>query len=189
MTEFRSIAHIALGANLDFDGHGPSKTLAMAIEALAKSEVEIRAVSRFFQTPCFPVNAGPDYVNAAISVHWTGSPQALLNILHAIEAQFGRARLQRWGMRTLDLDLLALGDLICPDITGFQDWLNMPVESQMQHAPDHLILPHPRLQDRAFVLVPLCDVAPDWVHPVLGRTIRQMLEQVPTAQLGEITPI
>ena len=66
----------------------------------------LRAVSRFLKTPCFPAGAGPDYVNAVISVSYEGSPSELIALLHVVEAEFMRVRDQRWGMRTLDLDLL-----------------------------------------------------------------------------------
>lgn len=101
----------------------------------------------------------------------------------------GRTRGVRWGTRTLDLDLIACGDAVLPDLTTYLHWRDLPLEAQMQAAPQELILPHPRMQDRAFVLVPMADIAPDWVHPVLDRSVRQMLAALPAAACAEITPL
>jgi 2-amino-4-hydroxy-6-hydroxymethyldihydropteridine diphosphokinase len=110
----------------------------------------------------------------------------VLSTLHSIEADFGRERTVRWGQRTLDLDLIAVGDLVQPDLDAFNHWRNLPIENQKVHTPDALILPHPRVQDRAFVLVPMADIAPDWVHPVLGQTTQEMLAQLPASERDEI---
>lgn len=92
-------------------------------------------------------------------------------------------------MRTLDIDLVALGDSVLPDADTQDAWRSMPPEVQARSAPDRLILPHPRLQDRAFVLVPLADVAPDWVHPRTGQTVAQMLAALPAADVAEVKPL
>jgi 2-amino-4-hydroxy-6-hydroxymethyldihydropteridine diphosphokinase len=109
--------------------------------------------------------------------------------LHAVEARFGRRRTQRWGMRTLDIDLLAMGDSVLPDAETQDDWRLLPPDAQVRRTPDRLILPHPRLQDRAFVLVPLADVAPDWVHPRTGKSVRQMLAELPAADRDAVKPL
>ena len=98
----------------------------------------------------------------------------------------GRERVSRWGQRTLDIDLLAYGGAILPDSAGFQHWLDLSVEEQSKRAPEQLILPHPRIQDRAFVLVPLAEIAPDWQHPVLGRTAVQMRDDLDEAQTAQV---
>jgi 2-amino-4-hydroxy-6-hydroxymethyldihydropteridine diphosphokinase len=109
--------------------------------------------------------------------------------LHDIETRFGRRRAQRWGMRTLDIDLLAMGDSVLPDADTQDRWRNLPPDAQIGATPGELILPHPRLQDRAFVLVPLADVAPDWVHPRLGLTVRDMLAALPQADRDAVKPL
>lgn len=184
-------ALIALGANLPFEGDTPETTLERARQALVDEGIGIQSFSRFFSTPCFPAGAGPDYVNAAAVVKVPDNLDAtsVLVRLHAIEARFGRERLQRWGMRTLDIDLLAMGDSVLPD-AGTQDlWRTLPPEAQAREAPTELILPHPRMQDRAFVLVPLADVAPDWVHPRIGLTVRQMLAALPVVDRDAVKPL
>ena len=103
-----------------------------------------------------------------------------------IEARFGRQRITRWGARTLDIDLLAMGDAVLPDLAEQSRWRTLPPEDQARIAPDRLILPHPRLQDRAFVLVPLADVAADWRHPVLGLSVAEMLAALPASARAEI---
>lgn len=188
-------ALIALGANLPFGGEKPEITLAKASKALALQGLEVLALSRFFATPCFPAGAGPDYVNAAAVIGWKDIGAAPLDLaslmsrLHAVESQFGRKRVQRWGMRTLDIDLLAFGDSVLPDPETHDRWRQMPAESQVVTTPEKLILPHPRLQDRAFVLVPLADVAPDWVHPRTGLSVREMLAALPKADRDAVTPL
>ena len=149
------------------------------------------AVSRFFATPCFPAGAGPDYVNAAAVLEIAPQTDAAstLAVLHRVEAQFGRKRETRWGMRTLDLDLLGLGDSALPDAETQDGWRNLDPALQARRAPDLLILPHPRLQDRAFVLVPLADVAPGWVHPRTGRSVAEMLAALPEADRAEVKPL
>ena len=189
MTGIRLEALIALGANLPSGAGDPQRTLVAAIAAMPHSGLVIRAVSRFFSTPCFPAGAGPDYVNAAVRVVTDLAPAACLSALHGIEAEFGRARAERWGMRTLDLDLLAMDDLVAPDRATQDRWRHLPPEEQRRAAPDRLILPHPRLQDRGFVLVPLADIAPHWVHPVLDRPVSALLAALPAADLAEIRAI
>jgi 2-amino-4-hydroxy-6-hydroxymethyldihydropteridine diphosphokinase len=184
-------ALVAFGANLPFDGDLPAETLWKATSALSGEGLTLLALSRFFATPCFPAGAGPDYVNAA-AVLQVGAEDDLASILarlHGVEARFGRKRAQRWGMRTLDIDLLAMGDSVLPDAETQDRWRLLPAEAQLRATPDQLILPHPRLQDRAFVLVPLADVAPDWVHPRTGLTVRQMLAALPPADREAVKPL
>lgn len=146
-------------------------------------------MSRLFATPCFPPGAGPDYVNAAAVIATSLDPPTLLGHLNAIEDRFGRQRVQRWGQRTLDLDLLAYEDLVLPDAATHDHWRNLPPDAQVRQAPDALILPHPRLQDRAFVLVPLAEIAPDWRHPRLGITVLEMLNRLEMAEIAAVTPV
>jgi 2-amino-4-hydroxy-6-hydroxymethyldihydropteridine diphosphokinase len=182
---------VAFGANLPFENGSPAQTLSRALDALAEEGLILLGLSRFFATPCFPAGAGPDYVNAAAALKTEGEDDftSILARLHAVEARFGRKRLQRWGMRTLDIDLLAVGDSVLPDAETQDRWRLMPAEAQGRVTPDRLILPHPRIQDRAFVLVPLADVAPDWVHPRTGLSVREMLAALPAKDREAVTPL
>ncbi|QIE46955.1 2-amino-4-hydroxy-6-hydroxymethyldihydropteridine diphosphokinase [Pseudohalocynthiibacter aestuariivivens] len=180
---------IALGGNLPSSAGPPEQTLRDALAILGKWGCSVVCVSEFYQTPCFPQGAGPDYVNAAARIDYDGTPSELLAVLHRVEAEFGRERVQRWGRRTLDLDLIAVGDLVLPDALIFAHWHDLPPEDQICATPDQLIVPHPRLQDRAFVLVPLADIAPDWCHPVLRRTVSEMLNALPAQARGEVVAL
>jgi 2-amino-4-hydroxy-6-hydroxymethyldihydropteridine diphosphokinase len=184
-------ALIALGANLPFKGMTPLQTLHLAVKSFPKVNLSKPTVSRFFATPCFPAGAGPDYVNAAalLQVEEAMTAQELLSRLHQIEEMFGRERARRWGMRTLDIDLLALGDVVLPDVATQTLWRDLDPALQADQTPDGLILPHPRLQSRAFVLVPLADVAPEWRHPLLNLTVSEMLAALPAADLADVQPL
>jgi len=184
---------VAFGANLPVDvasgAQPPVATLRCALVDLQAAGLELRRLSRFYATPCFPADAGPDYVNAAAAFATDLAPGAVLSLLHQVEASHGRQRLSRWAGRTLDLDLIAFNDLVLPDAETHRRWRDLPAETQASTAPETLILPHPRLQDRGFVLVPLADIAPDWRHPVLGLNVIQMLKALPQEALAEISPI
>ena len=177
---------IALGGNMPSEVGAPAQTIAAATQQFRNFGLRLKALSSFYATPCFPLGAGPDYVNAAAVIATELDAPGILDALHHIEAKFGRARAQRWGRRTLDLDLIALGDHVLPDRATQGHWRALPVSEQTQTTPEKLILPHPRLQDRGFVLAPLADIAPDWVHPILNRSVRQMLADLPNAARAEV---
>ncbi len=148
-------ALIALGSNLgDRAGH-----LLAAVGALSRpAQVRLAGLSPIYETaPVGSPGQGP-YLNAVLAVKTTLAPQALLEELLAIERSHGRERRVRWGPRTLDLDLLDYGNTV----------LELP----------GLVLPHPRLHERAFVLVPLADVAPGWRHPTLRLNAAEMLAKL-----------
>lgn len=189
MTLYRSNAFIALGGNLPSEVGDPAKTLIYAIKNMCDAGLTPRRVSRFFRTPSFPDGTAPEYVNAAICVSSDQSAGEILRVLHQIEHRFGRVRVQRWGMRTLDLDLLAVDQEVLPNHETFRVWCGLPRSGQTWAAPDQLILPHPRMQDRAFVLLPLLDIAPDWVHPVLGQSVREMCRHLLPADVESVRAI
>ncbi|WP_319824783.1 2-amino-4-hydroxy-6-hydroxymethyldihydropteridine diphosphokinase [Thalassovita sp.] len=180
---------LALGSNQAFGEVSPADVLTAAIADLGRCGITVVARSRFFQTPCFPAGAGPDYVNAAVRVTTDLDPRALLKALHRVEAGLGRERRERWAARTVDIDLIAYGQRVLPDAAGYLAWRDLPPAQQVQQAPQGLILPHPRMHERAFVLVPMADVAPDWHHPVSGLTVTQMCNCLPKAALQEVRPL
>lgn len=180
---------IAAGGNLHSVAGCPAVTLSLAVRALADYGFVIRSVSRFFRTPCFPAGAGPDYVNAALIAARDGDAEEILDCLHQVEGRFDRERTGRWASRTLDLDLLGQGDQIRPDPDTFRRWCAIPDEEQRRVAPDELILPHPRLHERPFVLLPLRDIAADWQHPVLGQSVSQLCDGLDPEQCAEVVPL
>lgn len=184
---------VALGANLPAVGGGsPADTVAQALIALHEcSDIDLEKVSTFWLTPAHPAGSGPDYCNAAAALRTSLSPRELLDKLHQIEAKFGRERPMdvRWQSRTLDLDLLAVEDTVLPDTATQDEWRNLPSARQAQRAPDEMILPHPRLQDRGFVLAPLAQIAPLWIHPRTGQTVVEMLAALPDDELAAMQEI
>ena len=152
---------IAIGGNLPGrHGQHPLVTCRAAATALADLPgLRLEAVSHWYATTPVPASDQPPYVNGVARLSGDADPAWLLARLLAIEAVAGRARSVADAARVLDLDLVGMGDAV-------------------RDAPDP-ILPHPRAHLRAFVLQPLCDVAPDWVHPRLLRTARQLLQALP----------
>ncbi|MGF1536362.1 MAG: 2-amino-4-hydroxy-6-hydroxymethyldihydropteridine diphosphokinase [Elainellaceae cyanobacterium] len=143
-----------MGSNLG-DSQAILRSAVMALEKHGAIGVTRR--SSIYQTAAVGPPQ-PDYLNMCVVVETTLSAPALLQSLLAIEQQFGRERRERWGPRTLDLDLLLFDDVV----------LELP----------HLAVPHPRMAERAFVLVPLAEIAPDWVEPVSGKVIRALLREL-----------
>lgn len=157
MTATEKSILVALGSNLSHSVWGdPPLVLAAAINFLEKEGVVTRARSSVWSSAAWPNPHDPRYANAVIAVETALSPVALLARLHAVEAAFGRARGAANAPRTLDLDLIAYGDL-------------------QRAGPEAPILPHPRLHLRGFVLRPLAEIQPDWRHPTTGEGVAALL--------------
>lgn len=176
---------IAMGANLPSPSGGPLETLEHALKALQGHGITVTCHSRWYETPAYPAGSGPAFVNGAAVLHTPLAPAELLAVLHTIEADLGRVRGRRWAPRACDLDLLASDQTVLPDAATVRSWIARTGDARME-VPPGLLLPHPRLQDRGFVLVPLADVAPDWRHPLLGQTVRQMRDALPPDALDGI---
>jgi 2-amino-4-hydroxy-6-hydroxymethyldihydropteridine diphosphokinase len=150
-----SLSAIALGSNM-------GESLAIlegAIKSLEKTPgITIKAKSSWYRTAPVGGPSQPDYLNGAAILEVQLSPHKLLETLLNIEQEFGRVRQEHWGPRTLDLDVLLFDDLIL-------------------ETPD-LQIPHPRMTQRAFVLVPLAEIAPDWIEPVSKEPISQLLQKL-----------
>jgi 2-amino-4-hydroxy-6-hydroxymethyldihydropteridine diphosphokinase len=156
---------LGLGANLRSAIGPPEATLAAALDALAGEGVRLARRSPWYRSAPVPESAQPWYVNGVALVLTDRQPADLLALLHGIEARFGRVRGEPNAARPLDLDLL-------------------DYEGRLSAAGETPVLPHPRLHRRAFVLLPLRDVAPGWRHPRLGRTAAELI-----AALDDPSPI
>ena len=151
-------AHIAIGSNL----HDRPTYLAAGLAAVAAlPNTRVTAVSSIYETPPLGPTEQPDYLNAVLAVETLLAPEELLASMLQIEKDHLRQRHIHWGPRTLDLDLLLYGECIVasPDLT----------------------LPHPHMNDRSFVLVPLCEIAPDLAHPVTGQPFATHLAALASA--------
>ena len=118
-----------------------------------------------------------------------GSAHEILEKLHAIESELGRVRETRWGQRTIDIDLIAVEQKIVPNSETYKKWQLLPFLQQTKIAPDQLVLPHPRMQDRAFVLGPMMDICRDWVHPVIQKSVSQMYDVLDSQDKAEVMPL
>jgi 2-amino-4-hydroxy-6-hydroxymethyldihydropteridine diphosphokinase len=151
---------VAIGANLpDRNGNQALHTCKAAVEALrGLPEMRFLGVSRWYETEPIPAG-GPSYVNGVAWLEGAVDPSRLLLRLQAIEARAGRVREAVNAPRTLDLDIVAIGGMT-------------------RLSPDP-ILPHPRMHLRRFVLEPLAELAPEWLHPTLHMTVTQMIAELP----------
>ncbi len=159
------MTYIGMGANLPgVDGRSPLQTCQWALGLLERlPDLRVVRVSHWYKTVPIPPSDQPNYINAVVAVSvdpsMTSDPALLLARLMSIEATCGRTRGVPNAARVLDLDIIAVGDVV-------------------QTSPDP-ILPHPRMHERAFVLAPMVDVAPGWMHPILGQTAAELLHALP----------
>lgn len=146
-----------MGTNMPFNGMAGVELLSAALADLVACGVTLKACSSVWRTEPWPAGADqPDYFNAMVEIEagaWT--PPALYEVLRQVESAYGRERRERWAARTLDLDIVAMDGFV--GIFG------------------GIKLPHARMQERAFVLAPLAEIAPDWLHPVTNQTARGLL--------------
>lgn len=148
--------YIGLGSNLPSSAGSPLSTVKTALKRLLHFGIEVRSVSHWYESEPVPVSDQPWFVNGVAEVETSLKPVAVLKVLLEVEQEFGRERGELNAARSLDLDLLDYDGMVLKE---------------------GLILPHPRLHQRAFVLHPLKDVAPQWVHPVLGLDIPALSAQ------------
>ncbi len=153
---------IALGANLPSRFGTPAETIQAAVAALEADGIKVLQASRIWLTAPVPVSDQPWYHNAVVTVETALDAFALLSALHKIETEFGRVRYERNEPRVLDLDLIAYNDEV----------IERP----------SLIVPHPRMHERAFVLLPMQDIAPAWTHPITGKNLAGLIALIPSGQ-------
>jgi 2-amino-4-hydroxy-6-hydroxymethyldihydropteridine diphosphokinase len=154
----KNSAYIALGTNLSFGELAGAALLARAVVALETAGLRTIAKSSVWSSPAWPAGSDqPDYFNAVIEVE--AGALSLYGVLRQVEQSFGRERRERWAARTLDLDVVAMAGLVGEF--------------------GALTLPHPRMHERAFVLAPLAEIAPNWRHPVLALGVGELLALVP----------
>jgi len=157
----KHIVYIALGTNLG----QRSENLQAAIEALTP-EVVVLDESHIYETPPWGYEDQPPFLNMVVKAETSLEPKALLKYLKQLEVELGREENIRWGPRLIDLDILFYDDLV----------IDTPP----------LVIPHPRLHERAFVLVPLGDIALDLVHPVFEQSIRELLANIDTEGIEQV---
>ena len=183
-------ALISLGANVTSSGRSLAEMLASALELVADRDgITLHSRSRWFRTPAFPPGSGPEFVNAAAVLETSLDPEGVLAALHGAEAELGRLRPARWAPRVCDLDLIAMEDTVLPDRATLERWMAIDLGQAQTVVPPRLILPHPRMHERSFVLAPLADIAPEWRHPATGRTVAEMLAALPAQERAEIRPL
>lgn len=150
------IAHISMGSNL---GDRLFYLCAAVRRLMEEAEIHLQALSSVYETEPVGKADQADFLNAVLQIQTSWPPHRLLQHLLNVERLLGRQRDERWGPRTIDLDLLTMADAVSND-------------------PD-LVLPHPRLAGRRFVLLPFAEIAPEWVLPGFGKTIAQLLSVCP----------
>jgi 2-amino-4-hydroxy-6-hydroxymethyldihydropteridine diphosphokinase len=172
---------IALGSNLSGKFGSPQATLGKAVNELEASGFTIIRTSKIYITQAHAYRRQPNFYNAIVTVTTPLPPEAILQVLEGIEALAGRRKQKirrqpffHWLPRTLDLDLICYRTVV-------RDW-----KGNRPKSCGRVILPHPHSHERAFVLRPLADVAPNWHHPVFGLTPAQLLKRPAVRQTGKI---
>jgi 2-amino-4-hydroxy-6-hydroxymethyldihydropteridine diphosphokinase len=160
---------IALGSNITGPWGTPEQALCRAIATMPSLGIRPQRLSRLIRTAPFGNPNQPSFVNAVISVECHLPPAALLARLHTLERQAGRRRIQHWGPRTLDLDII--------------DWHGR-VLARPGDQKRGLVLPHPGIAQRIFVLKPIAEIAPLWHHPLTHQTAAQMLRRLAAHRPG-----
>jgi 2-amino-4-hydroxy-6-hydroxymethyldihydropteridine diphosphokinase len=169
---------ITLGSNVASRWGDPATTIRRAVRVLDSRGVIVLRCSALYLTTPYGITDQPPFVNAAAAVRTALPPAALLSLLKKIEAESGRSRSRRWGPRALDIDIIDYNARI----------LNWPKRNSQHHkyGTPRVILPHPEIQSRPFVVRPMMDIAPYWHHPVTGRSAMQLMARLRIRKAGRI---
>ncbi|AHM03878.1 2-amino-4-hydroxy-6- hydroxymethyldihydropteridine pyrophosphokinase [Roseibacterium elongatum DSM 19469] len=183
--------YVALGANLPGPFASPKAGVLHALERLCALPGGRRLHGGgLYRTPAYPAGNGPDFVNAVVAIE-ADNPAAFIQAAFGIEAEFNRAedrKAGRWAPRAIDIDIVALGDRIWPDPARHKALRDMaPIDRVL--TDDEIVIPHPAMQERAFVLKPMVFFAPDWRHPALGKTARDLALALPRPELEAVVPL
>jgi len=162
---------VGLGGNLPSPYGSPRDSLREAIAKLSKSGLEGLEVSSLYRTAPVPAAEQPDFLNCVLAARTALSPENLLSLFKETEKEFGRQTSDRWSSRTLDVDLLAYSSSILP---SREIWDQVTYSKDATAYVEAVTVPHPRLHKRAFVLLPLMEIAPQWIHPCLKQSVKEM---------------
>ena len=157
---------VAIGSNLNSKSYGsPEQNCKIAIDMLGKY-FEVSQFSSFYKTEPIPKSEQPWFVNCIVNIKSKNSPSMVLDTLLKIESQFGRKRNRKNEARIIDLDLVAYNSLIVKSLK--------------------LILPHPRMHLRKFVIKPLCDINENWIHPISKKKASEILKELANQKISNI---
>ena len=160
---------LALGSNLKFNNNSPLENIESAYEYLERSNIKILQKSHIYQSEAYPNKSDPIFCNSAVSIETNLNPFDLLNKILEIERLFGRVRKEKNNPRTLDIDIICYDNVI----------LNQ----------ENLKIPHPFLQKRPFVFLPIRDLDENWIHPILLKTIDQICKEFSMDELNKVKKI
>ncbi len=164
---------IALGGNLISPIGLPQLTIPHAVDMLNNSGVQVTHLSSMYETCPVPASGQPDFVNMVVKAETNLSATKLLVLFKELERECGRKKGERWSARTLDIDLIAYGKSVLPNL---ESWHSVVNDSDPAAYLEEPVVPHPRMHKRGFVLIPLREIGPNWLHPVLNLTVEQMCE-------------
>lgn len=171
----RFMIFLGLGGNLDCETYGsPRRTCGAAIEILARRSIKIVSHSKWYESAPVPISDQPWFINGVVGIETQLSPEKLVKTVLDVEAELGRRRSVPNAARTIDIDVLAYHDVI--------------ISGSDHDAASDVEVPHPRMHSRAFVMLPLADIAPDWAHPNSGTHIRDLISALPKGQVCQQVP-
>lgn len=166
---------LGLGGNLNCETYGsPRRTCGAALEILTRRNIKIISHSRWYESAPVPISDQPWFINGVVGIETALSPYDLVKTVLDVESELGRRRSVPNAARTIDIDVLAYHEMIIPG----SDY----------NATSDVEVPHPRMHARAFVMLPLADIAPDWIHPNAGTHIRDLINALPKDQVCRPIP-